>query len=118
MLQNVKYYNKENITDKDIYEINKWITLDKINEYLTQLIKKPNIKMVMYIANDIIKNGYIFNSVMISIIKYIINSPLENNIKSKIIFDIGTIEKLIIDGSNEYLQLIHIFSLILINIKK
>jgi replication factor C subunit 2/4 len=109
MLQNVKYYKNENISENDIYDMNKWITNEQMKKYFDKIIENPNIDIIREISNDIIKNGYIFNSVLSKMIECVLKMKIADNKKAQILFNIGGIEKLIIDGSNEYLQLLNLF---------
>ena len=116
ILQNVKYYKDandiDNVTEKDIYNMNKWITKKMMNKYFISIKENPSIKTIISVSSDIIKKGYIFNSVLKKIIEYTIQLDVADNLKAQILFNIGEVEKLIIDRSNEYIQLLSLFTTI------
>jgi replication factor C subunit 2/4 len=117
ILQNIKYLNpadfntKEIIEEDDIYRMCKYISNTELNNYIT-LIKQDNkINNIIRISKDIINKGYVFNSLIIRLIDYIINY---NNIseinKAKILFEISFIEKNINDGADEYIQILKLLN--------
>jgi replication factor C subunit 2/4 len=109
LLQNLKYIDKKNIDDNDIYNICNYITSDKINIYIEQL-KNNNINNIINVTKNIINNGYIFNSIINELIIYITNSNIKDNIKAKFLFEISNIEKNINEGADEYIQLLKILN--------
>jgi replication factor C subunit 2/4 len=115
ILQNIKYLKMDNlysnITTNDIYEICKYITDEKLILYIDSIKQNNNICNIITITNDIINNGYIFNSVMMKIIKYLLeNNNITDQQKSIILFEMSSIEKKINDGADEYIQLLIIFN--------
>lgn len=113
ILQNVKYYysmhDSKNVTEKNIYDMNKWITKKTIKKYFNLIKKNSDIKTIMEISNHIINEGYVFNSILRKIIEHVLELNISDIKKAQILFNVGTIEKLIIDRSNEYIQLLNLF---------
>ena len=109
LLQNIKYINKKDINDNDVYNICNYITSDKINIYIEQL-KNNNINNIINVTKNIINNGYIFNSIINELIIYITNYNIKDNIKAKFLFEISNIEKNINEGADEYIQLLKILN--------
>ncbi len=114
LLQNVKYYkitnNKQIIVDTDIYDMNKYITKNEIQKYFKIIKKNPTINTITHVSNDIIKNGYVFNSILKKIIEFVLEQKYDDFVKAQILFKIGLTEKLLIDRSNEYIQLLGLFT--------
>ena len=118
MLQNVKY-SKNNISSEkiinknDIYNISKYISQDNMNKYILNIKSNGNILNIIKITEEIINNGFIFNSVINKIIQYVIlDDNLEDKSKANILFEISNIEKNINDGANEYIQLLKLITMI------
>lgn len=112
ILQNVKYLkiNSKNISKNDIYEMCKYITEEQLYNYIISLSQNKNIDNIINITNQIFHNGYIIYFVIEKIINYLIyNDNISDKNKSKIIFEMSTIEKKLNDGADEYIQLLQIF---------
>jgi replication factor C subunit 2/4 len=114
ILQNVKYLkinqNDKNISNKDIYDMCKYIGDEKLLYYINSIKTDSNINNIIGITNDIFNNGYIINSVIIKIIDFLIGSPeISDKKKSPLLFEMSNIEKNINDGADEYIQLLKIF---------
>jgi len=118
MLQNIKYIKKNNtlsneITNNDIYEICKYISLQEFSIYMESLKLNNNILNVINITKEVINKGYVFNSIMNKIINYIIyDKNINDKSKAIILFEISTIEKNINDGADEYIQLLKLLNYI------
>ena len=120
ILQNIKYLkindlssnNKLlNISVNDIYNMCKYITTEQLIQYINSISKNNTIKNIIFITNDIINKGYIFNSVLTKIINYLIyNDNIKDEDKSIILFELSSIEKNINDGADEYIQLLKILN--------
>ncbi len=116
MLQNVKYIkiNKSidyEISKSDIYQMCKYISNEEIVEFIDRIKNSKNTSGIIRITKDIINKGYIFNSVIIKIIEYIVKAPdISDNIKAKILFEMSFIEKNINDGADEYIQLLKLLN--------
>lgn len=114
LLQNLKYYSAtDNIlfTKNDIYKICNFINDDTILAYINKIKDNNNIDCIMDITNEIVAKGYVFNSILIKIIDFVVNNnELEDNKKASILFEFSNIEKKINDGADELIQLICIFN--------
>lgn len=112
-LQNLKYlYNyKKNITKKDICELTGNID-ENIKKEIKEIIKKikeKTIKEIKELTKEIINEAYPINILIKEINKIIIyDEEIDNEIKSEICIYISKSEKKLIDGSDEYLQLLSI----------
>ena len=116
MLQNIKYIRLEKIdthviNSEDIYKMTKYISYDEIINYVNIIKEDNNISNIIKITKDIINKGYIFNSLIIKLIEYIINNDnINDQIKAKILFEMSFIEKNINDGADEYIQLLKLLN--------
>lgn len=118
ILQNIKYLiNNKNIlneiNENDIYDLCKYISDDKINYYINNIKSDNNITNIIKITNDIINNGYVFNSIIIKISSIVMNNTkISDNQKAKILFELSFIEKNINDGADEFIQLLKLLNII------
>jgi replication factor C subunit 2/4 len=117
MLQNIKYIkNNECITKciinkNDIYDMCKFISEEELESYINKINSDKKITNVIKITKDIINRGFVFNSIIIKIIEYIVNNEMiVDTTKAKILFEISSIEKNINDGADEYIQLLKLFN--------
>ena len=116
ILQNIKYLNQDTISNKiisedDIYKICKYISRDELNTYIFSIKENNKINNIIRISKDIINKGYIFNSLIVRLIEYIINYEHISEInKAKILFEISFIEKNINDGADEYIQILKLLN--------
>ncbi len=119
MLQNVKYIkiNTEiktkidEINESDIYQMCKYISNTELNQYIDRIKNSSNTSDIIGITKDIINKGFIFNSIIIKIIEYIIKAhDINDKTKAKILFEMSFIEKNINDGADEYIQLLKLFN--------
>lgn len=110
MLQNLKYikydYDKK-ISINHIYDLCKYITQENLEIYINNIRSCNKVTNIIKITKEIINKGYVFNSIINTIIKYIINhNEFNDKQKAIILFDISFIEKNINDGADEYIQLL------------
>ena len=119
ILQNIKYLNINtsnqildlSIKKEDIYNMCKYITDEQLQKYIDSIKESNNINNIINITNDIINKGFIFNSVVINIINYLVkHDEIPDNFKAQILFEMSSIEKNINDGADEYIQLLKIFN--------
>jgi len=114
LLQNLKYYATDNtilFNKNDIYKICKYINDETLLSYIKKIKEENNINSIMEITNEIVSKGYVFNSILIKVIDYIVNNnELEDYKKANILFEFSNIEKKINDGADELIQLISIFN--------
>jgi len=114
ILQNVKYLKvnsiEKKIYDHDIYEMCKYISDEQLKKYIKSLTENKSMQNIINIANDVFNNGYIINFIIIKVINYLMmNDKISDEFKSKVMFEMSTIEKNINDGADEYIQLLKIF---------
>jgi replication factor C subunit 2/4 len=114
LLQNLKYYKKKENTifnENDIYDICNFINKDTLELYINRIKINNNVDSVIEITNEIINKGYVFNSVILKIIDYIIeNKEISDSKKGNILFELSNVEKKINDGADELIQLISVFN--------
>lgn len=115
ILQNLRYIlkYKQDITKNDIYNM----TGQTSPEYVMPIWdlcfnKKSNIKDIMEQVNQIKLNGTPVTSILENLQIIIVESDIDDIMKSKISIHIASTEKCLNDGSNEYIQLLNIFSYI------
>lgn len=111
MLQNLKYMqkiDKNNSTINQILEMNGYMDENKIIKILDNLKNKSfnyNLKSI----EEIIASGYSVDYTLEQFFEVLINDKMiSDNNKSKICLHFSDNQKKIIDGSNEYLQLMDI----------
>lgn len=109
-LQNLKYLNKE-IDIADVNEIVNIVPLEIILEaYNIIKNKSKNIVDITNMAKYIKQTGYPINNIIIRLLDQIISDDeLSERNKSIICYNISLTEKRVIDGADEYLQLLNIF---------
>lgn len=111
LLQNLNYLNKK-IEVKDVYEIANMVPIEKINNIINLCIldKSNSTLKIRNLANEFSMDGYPI-SILLSqlVIQIIENKKIDDMTKSKICFHISNAEKRLIDGADEYLQLLSIF---------
>jgi replication factor C subunit 2/4 len=125
ILQNIKYLHSDDIKDveviseENIYKMCKYISREELNTYVLSINENSKLNNIIKITKDIINKGFIFNSLIVRLIEYIINNEnINEHNKAKILFEIGFIEKYINDGADEYIQLLKLLnnlSIILVN---
>jgi replication factor C subunit 2/4 len=114
ILQNVKYLKidsfEKKISNSDIYDMCKYISDEQLNKYIQSITNNKNMNNIINVTNDVFNNGYIINSIIVKIINYLISDKnISDTSKSKLLFEMSTIEKNINDGADEYIQLLKIF---------
>jgi replication factor C subunit 2/4 len=118
MLQNLKYIYKykKKIDYKDIYEIGNYIPEDYLKDIWNNILLNKKITLmegILDISNDIRNNGYPINNLLIQLSELLIKEKkLNDTQKSRISYFFGNMERVIIEGGNEYIQLIYILSFI------
>ena len=116
-LQNLKYvYDcKKYITINDVLTITGHVPRSEMISLISKSINtNTNINTLTELINDFKRNGYPIISVIDYVRKYINSYDKLNDIqKSMIVIHIGMTEKRLMDGGDEYLQLLNLFSYIL-----
>ena len=111
LLQNLKYINHP-IDSINIYDIYKYITIDKFKLYIDKLLVNNNIQNLLAITQELFDCGYIFLSIIKASIEFIVSSNVDDNIKSNFIFKMGDMECKIYEGCDEYLNLLYMMNYI------
>lgn len=110
ILQNLNYLNKPVEID-DVYEIANVVPLHKLSNIIHITIdKNKNTLEIKNLVREFIMNGYPLNLILSQLTDLIIKDTTINDImKSLICIHISNTEKRLIDGADEYLQLLSIF---------
>jgi len=111
LLQNLNYRTKE-IQISDIYEIGNVVSISKLKNMINLSINYENkeLKQLVLLINEIIMDGYSINLLLSDLIELIIHEKnLNEKMKSLICIHIANTEKKLIDGADEYLQLLSVF---------
>lgn len=111
LLQNLNYLDKK-IEIEDVYNIANMIPTSKIQNII-ELCINDNTNSTLKIrnlANKLNMDGYPINILLSQLVVDIIkNNKIDDDIKAKICYHISNSEKRLIDGADEYLQLLSIF---------
>lgn len=110
LLQNLNYLNK-NIDIYDVYEIANMVPCAKMNEIINKCVNdSTNTLSIRNLANEFSMSGYPINIILSQLIDCIVkNKDINDKMKSQICLHIANTEKRLIDGADEYLQLLSIF---------
>ena len=110
LLQNLNYLNKD-ITDNDVFGIANMVPIERINDIIYKCVdNSTNTLDVRNLANEFSMSGYPINIILSQLVECIIkNQVLDDKMKSRICLHISNTEKRLIDGADEYLQLLSIF---------
>tara|TARA_Y100000782_G_scaffold112349_1_gene142359 strand:- start:317 stop:1381 length:1065 start_codon:yes stop_codon:yes gene_type:complete len=115
-LQNIGYvsdYKNKELTCDDVYDAANHITKKDLSLIWnnTVKIKKTSPQIILKLTKTIISKGYPIHNILYSLIKRVIFSPdLSDCAKSKLSLCLSESEKYIIEGGDEFLQLLNIFS--------
>lgn len=105
VLQNTKY-SKQLVTTGLVHHLAGIVPSNVIEEIVDTCITQ-SMNDVVQITKKIRNTGYPFNNIVKQTVEYVINEErLTDSMKGEICFRFGTIEKRLIDGANEYLQLL------------
>jgi len=112
LLQHINYIkHNQKITIDFICELTGYINDELLNEINNKCIitRKNNIKIIMELANKIRSSGYPIYNILNQINTIIIKSNiLDNQQKADICIIISDTEKRLLDGADEYLQLLNL----------
>jgi replication factor C subunit 2/4 len=107
LTQNLRYV-ENNITKEQLYEINGRMTNIQINS-LVDFIKIKSFNEIIEKAKDISYQGYSIDYFLEQFMESLLNNTSINELhKATILLYLSTKQKQIIDGSDEYLQLLDI----------
>jgi replication factor C subunit 2/4 len=110
ILQNLNYLSKT-ITSDDVYKMANMIPLNQVEIILNTCIDKiSNVACIRRSANEFIRSGYPINMLLMQLVDCIIKNKKINDMqKGQICMHISNTEKRLIEGADEYLQLLSIF---------
>lgn len=94
----------ESINEDIIDEMSGHIPIDYLTEFITTCFNKDE-KKVNDMINHIYISGYSLINQILNIHNIIVNYPIEDNIKTKIIFELINIDQNLIEGCDEMIQL-------------
>ena len=114
LLQNLKYIcnDQTQITVENVYEIASCITKHQLDEIDDICIKSKsiNVKKIINLTDKLKSSSYPIHNVLKHIHELVINSEkLTDKMKALISLHFARTEKRLIDGADEYLQLLSIF---------
>lgn len=110
LLQNLNYQNKK-IAINDVLEIANMIPPEKLNEIINVCTtgNKKDVIRVKNKTNELISSGYPVNVLLSQLINQIITcEKLTDTMKATICYHISKTEKRLVDGADEYLQLLSV----------
>lgn len=111
-LQNLKYIPKKNnepITKKDVYNITSYVEKSYFDSFWKE-ITTCNIAELDNIVTNITNLGYPINYIMRSIKDKVMESQLSAKNKSSLVIHIGKVERMVMSGSDNWIQLLAILS--------
>ena len=111
LLQNLNYQNKR-ITIHEVFQIANMVPTNKLADIVDSCICNKNKKTIdiRNKTNELITHGYPINVLLSQLVEYIINcDKLTDKMKAIICYHISTTEKRLVDGADEYLQLLSVF---------
>ncbi len=115
-LQNMKYLNVlyKNITTANVYDATNNIDPNIVSNVLKKCFsKEETLDAVVHDVKELWKNGYVLTSILETTMFLIVDSKLINDKqKESIAFHIASVDRMLINGANEYLQLLNVFSFI------
>lgn len=109
LLQNLKYINHIGISAQDVYDISGFVPQKVISkiEHICLTDKNLDIKKIIKFTKRIYAEAYPIHSILLQISAFIIyNKNISDSVKSDICIHISNIERRLIDGADEYLQLL------------
>lgn len=113
LLQNLNYLKDAGttITIEDIYEVSNTIPINKLENVMSICMDNSgSIYAIKNLVEHIIKNGYPVNNILLQLTNLIIkNETINDKEKSEICLHIANTEKRLIDGADEFLQLLSVF---------
>jgi replication factor C subunit 2/4 len=117
-LQNMKYYisiydkQGKKITTNDILEITGYQS-DKFYKKIYHKCVKKDLNEIINLARSIYLKGYPINNILVKINEINHATTLISDYKKALItISFGTIQKRLIEGSNEYLEILNILTII------
>ena len=110
MLQNSKYLYSDNINEYDIYNINGFVDENTLNDIINT-ITYCSFNDVIKKTKNIIADGHSIDYLLKQLFnKLRINKEIDDEKKAVLFIEFSKIQQQIINGSNEYLQLLKIMT--------
>jgi replication factor C subunit 2/4 len=113
LLQNLKHMSKlKTINVENTYDIGNYMPPKIINELWTSCIinKNASIKDIVTKTNQIKSLGYPINNIYEQLKNKIIESDIDDKYKSLLTIQISVSERQLIEGADEYIQLLNVIS--------
>lgn len=110
LLQNLNYLKREIIVD-DVYNISNIVPTSLLNKTIRICtdVKNKTTKNISNLVEEIISEGYPINNILLQLTNAICKSnKIDDHKKSLICFHISITEKRLIDGADEYCQLLSV----------
>jgi replication factor C subunit 2/4 len=102
-----KYTGKVNVTD--VYNITNILPVEELNNiWIKCNSNDPNILHIINLTNILIECGYPLDNILCQLKNKTIDSEITDKQKSLICIQLHITEKRLIEGSNEYIQLLNI----------
>lgn len=117
LLQNLKYIYDINgsLTPKDVFEVSNCFPKKQLEEMWKIIINKEdrNAKKILELTTTIINDGYPLDKLMLQIFDKVVHEKsINDEQKSLISIHLGKTEKMLNDGSNEFIQLLETLTFI------
>ena len=110
ILQNLSYLSK-NITVNDVYQMANVMPAKNIENIInTCIINSHSITDICNLVNELTRGGYPVNTLLEQLLSHIVkHKDITDEMKARICLHISNTEKRLIDGANEYLQMLSVF---------
>jgi replication factor C subunit 2/4 len=109
ILQNLKYVSKykKNIEPSDVLNVSGGVDVASLKQFWT-ICCKGNVMNIVNLTQHIMREGFVIESILLHVKDCILSSKISDSLKSKIAIEIANTESRLIDGSDEYLQLLNL----------
>jgi replication factor C subunit 2/4 len=108
-LQNLQYLirYKKNISRKDIIQMNGSIDRDKFKDFW-KICSTGTIGQIKQLSSNLYREGYIIKSILKYLMNNIMESDINEKIKSKILLELCSTDRKLSEGCTESMQLLNI----------
>lgn len=120
ILQNLSYLikYKEQVSKKDVYEITGYVDPDVLNSLFEKCIDKNiDVNHIVDGANKLKAKALPVNYILLHLQDFVINKINDDQKKSLICKQLANTEKKIVDGSDEYMQILNILLFVNLTVK-
>jgi replication factor C subunit 2/4 len=112
-LQNLKYVENDVITLADVHELTSYVDEEYLNPYWEYICDADNVNDILDKTEELASKSYPMDFIVKYLVDKIINTKrLCNDDKAKCLTYLSKMERMLFDGSDTYLQLLSIFTLI------